>query len=301
MPLASAGIASGTRCSQQVQEPRANARRLIDAVAARFHQPLRVSVRLSRLKARRQTRRAACVSKRVLSVSLTNLNRLEPRANARRLIDAVAARFHQPERVSVRLSRLKARRQTRRAACVSKRVLSVSLTNVNRLKPRANARRLIDAVPRVSVRLSRLKARRQTRRAACVSKRVLSVALTNVNRLEPRANARRLIDAVAARFHQPERVSVRLSRLKARRQTRRAACVSKRVLSVALTNLNRLEPRANARRLIDAVAARFHQPLRVSVRLSRLKARRQTRRAACVSKRVLSVALTNVNQWHTDW
>ncbi len=39
----------GRSCVPLVQEPRANARRLIDSVAGIIHQPERVSVRLSRL------------------------------------------------------------------------------------------------------------------------------------------------------------------------------------------------------------------------------------------------------------
>ncbi len=54
------------------------------------------------------------------------------------------SRRDQPPRVSVRLSRLNASRQTRRAACVSKRVLSVSLTNVNRLESACSCTRLAD-------------------------------------------------------------------------------------------------------------------------------------------------------------
>ncbi len=38
------GIASGTRDNQPMQEPRANARRLINSVAGTIHQPERVSV-----------------------------------------------------------------------------------------------------------------------------------------------------------------------------------------------------------------------------------------------------------------
>ncbi len=45
------GIASGTRNSPHVHEPRANARRLINSVTGIIHQPERVSVRFRALPA----------------------------------------------------------------------------------------------------------------------------------------------------------------------------------------------------------------------------------------------------------